>query len=181
MGRLSHYHLYERVGLPIYESIACFCTGYPWSGSCWIGVVGRFSRHRGYGRPFNHPLGKKAAFKRVVILGGIPSLEFWINPFSTSTSYHLSLLLLFISGLGQAGFSIMQSSIILVESTDDMRSRTMGALVLAIGVGPLGRLQSGSMAEALTVSWAVGSMAFAAFIATLGTMAYLKGFIRGRS
>jgi hypothetical protein len=37
------------------------------------------------------------------------------------------------------------------------------------------------MAEALTVSWAVGSMAFAAFIATLGTMAYLKGFIRGRS
>ena len=75
----------------------------------------------------------------------------------------------------------MQSSIILVESTDDMRSRTMGALVLAIGVGPLGRLQSGSMAELLTASWAVGSMALMALIATLGTVGYLKGFIRSRS
>ena len=41
----------------------------------------------------------------------------------------------------------------LVESSDAMRSVAMGALVLAIGVGPFGRLQSGSMAEALTVSW----------------------------
>jgi MFS family permease len=113
--------------------------------------------------------------------GGSLLLSFGLILFSTSTSYHLSLLLLFFSGLGQAGFSVMQSSIILVESTDDMRSRAMGALVLAIGVGPLGRLQSGSMAEALTVSWAVGSMAFIALIATLGTMGYLKGFIRGRS
>ena len=113
--------------------------------------------------------------------GGSLLLSFGLILFSTSTSYHLSLLLLFISGLGQAGFSIMQSSIILVESTDDMRSRAMGTLVLAIGVGPLGRLQSGSMAEALTVSWAVGSMAVMALIATLGTVGYLKGFIRSRS
>lgn len=113
--------------------------------------------------------------------GGSLLLSFGLILFSTSNSYHLSLLLLFISGLGQAGFSIMQSSIILVESTDDMRSRAMGTLVLAIGVGPLGRLQSGSMAEALTVSWAVGSMAVMALIATLGTVGYLKGFIRSRS
>jgi len=125
--------------------------------------------------------GRKRLSNEWLFSGGSLLLSFGLILFSTSTSYHLSLLLLFISGLGQAGFSIMQSSIILVESTDDMRSRTMGALVLAIGVGPLGRLQSGSMAEALTVSWAVGSMAFAAFIATLGTMGYLKGFIRGRS
>jgi MFS family permease len=100
--------------------------------------------------------------------------------FSMSTSYSLSLCLLFISGLGQAGFSIMQSSIILVESSDAMRSRAMGALVLAIGVGPFGRLQSGSMAEALTVSWAVGSMALAALLATLATMIFNRGFLQGK-
>ena len=125
--------------------------------------------------------GRKWLSNEWLFSGGSLLLSFGLVLFSTSTSYHLSLLLLFISGLGQAGFSIMQSSIILVESTDDMRSRAMGALVLAIGVGPLGRLQSGSMAEALTVSWAVGSMAFMSLIATLGTIGYLKGFIRSRS
>ena len=125
--------------------------------------------------------GRKWLSNEWLFSGGSLLLSFGLILFSTSTSYHLSLLLLFISGLGQAGFSIMQSSIILVESTDDMRSRAMGALVLAIGVGPLGRLQSGSMAEALTVSWAVGSMAVMALIATLGTVGYLKGFIRSRS
>ena len=125
--------------------------------------------------------GRKRFSNEWLFSGGSLLLSFGLILFSTSTSYHLSLLLLFISGLGQAGFSIMQSSIILVESTKDMRSRAMGALVLAIGVGPLGRLQSGSMAEELTVSWAVGIMALAALIATLGTMGYLKGFIRGRS
>ena len=125
--------------------------------------------------------GRKRLSNEWLFSGGSLLLSFGLILFSTSTSYHLSLLLLFVSGLGQAGFSIMQSSIILVESTEDMRSRAMGALVLAIGVGPLGRLQSGSMAEELTVSWAVGIMAFAALIATLGTMGYLKGFIRGRS
>ncbi len=124
--------------------------------------------------------GRKRLSNEWLFSGGSLLLSFGLILFSTSTSYHLSLLLLFISGLGQAGFSIMQSSIILVESTEDMRSRAMGALVLAIGVGPLGRLQSGSMAEELTVSWAVGIMALAALIATLGTMGYLKGFIRGR-
>tara|TARA_B100000674_G_scaffold479562_1_gene478109 strand:+ start:282 stop:1433 length:1152 start_codon:yes stop_codon:yes gene_type:complete len=125
--------------------------------------------------------GRKRLSNEWLFSGGSLLLSFGLILFSTSTSYHLSLLLLFISGLGQAGFSVMQSSIILVESTEDMRSRAMGALVLAIGVGPLGRLQSGSMAEELTVSWAVGIMALAALIATLGTMGYLKGFIRGRS
>ena len=125
--------------------------------------------------------GRKRLSNEWLFSGGSLLLSFGLILFSTSTSYHLSLLLLFISGLGQAGFSIMQSSIILVESTEDMRSRAMGSLVLAIGVGPLGRLQSGSMAEELTVSWAVGIMALAALIATLGTMGYLKGFIRGRS
>ena len=125
--------------------------------------------------------GRKWLSNEWLFSGGSLLLSFGLILFSTSTSYHLSLLLLFISGLGQAGFSIMQSSIILVESTDDMRSMAMGTLVLAIGVGPLGRLQSGSMAELLTASWAVGSMALMALIATLGTVGYLKGFIRSRS
>lgn len=98
--------------------------------------------------------------------------------FSASTTFHLSVGLLFLSGIGQAAFSIMQSAIILVQATDDMRGRVMGTLVLAIGGGPLGRLQSGAMAGAWGAPIAVGAMAALAGLATLGVGLFLQGFVR---
>ena len=76
-------------------------------------------------RSFGHP----AIFSTGSILACVGLLAF-----SLSSSMTLSLAALAIAGVGQAGFSIMQSSIILVEATDEMRSRAMGALVLAIGM-----------------------------------------------
>lgn len=75
--------------------------------------------------------------------------------FATSTFFGLSLALLICSGLGQACFSTMQSSIILLSSSDEMRSRAMGTLVLAIGAGPLGRLQAGALAQSFGAPFAV--------------------------
>lgn len=78
-----------------------------------------------------------------------------ILTFSTSTNYTLSAALLLLSGIGQACFGIMQSSLILLSASDEMRSRAMGTLVLAIGTGPLGQLQIGALAETWGAPWAV--------------------------
>ena len=72
----------------------------------------------------------------------------------------------------------MQSSIILVEASDEMRSRAMGALVVTIGIGPLGRLQSGAMAEVWGVQSAVGAMALMAVCGILVAAAKVRGFVR---
>jgi MFS family permease len=98
--------------------------------------------------------------------------------FSSVQSFGLAMMFLIIAGMGQAGFSIMQSGIILTESADEMRSRAMGALVLGIGTGPFGRLQSGAMAESWGAALAIGSMAAWGGIATLVVVCLLKGFIR---
>jgi hypothetical protein len=100
--------------------------------------------------------------------------------FACSSSFSLSLALLVLSGLGQAGFSVMQSAITLVEASDEMRSRAMGAVVLAIGTGPLGRLASGALAASLGAPLAVGAMAAGALLAAAGTLALLPGFARPR-
>jgi predicted MFS family arabinose efflux permease len=97
--------------------------------------------------------------------------------FASSPYFLLSAAFLFVSGVGQAGFSIMQSAIILVEAVDAMRSRVMGTLVLAIGGGPLGRLQGGAMAEAWGAPLAVGTMAGCAGLMTLLAGILLRGFI----
>ena len=70
----------------------------------------------------------------------------------------------------------MQSGIILVEAADEMRSRAMGAVVLAIGGGPLGALQGGALAEAWGAAWAVGGMAAFGGSAILAIAMLLPGF-----
>jgi hypothetical protein len=101
--------------------------------------------------------------------------------FACSSTFGLSLGLMVLSGIGQAGFSIMQSAITLVEASDDMCSRAMGAVVLAIGAAPLGQLQSGAMANTWGAPLACGSLAGLALLATLGTMVLLPGFVRPRT
>ena len=86
--------------------------------------------------------------------------------------------MLLIAGVGHAGFSIMQGSIVLMEAADKMRGRAMGTLVLAIGGGPLGRLQSGAMAAAWGAPMAVGSMAVFAGAAILVLIGLVPRFVR---
>ncbi|MEZ4681779.1 MAG: MFS transporter [Caldilineaceae bacterium] len=98
--------------------------------------------------------------------------------FANSTFFGLSLTLLICSGLGQACFSTMQSSIILLASSDEMRSRAMGTLVLAIGAGPLGRLQAGALAESLGAPIAVSLQAVLAALLVGTVILKLPGLRR---
>jgi MFS family permease len=76
--------------------------------------------------------------------------------FAMSSSYAVALVLLGVSGLGQAAFASLQSTIVLSASTDQMRGRAMGALTLAIGSTPFGSLEIGAVSVALGAAWAVG-------------------------
>ena len=100
--------------------------------------------------------------------------------FSHSTSFWLSFGLLVCSGLGQAAFSVMQSSIVLTNSSDEMRSRAMGSIVLGIGAGPPGRLQIGALAEHFGAPFALSSHTLTCAILCLVTTALLRNFRRTR-
>jgi MFS family permease len=67
--------------------------------------------------------------------------------FSLSRWYLLAFGLLFMVGAGTACFATMQSSLVLTSASDAMRGRAMGALMLAIGFGPLGALLIGALAS----------------------------------
>ena len=91
-------------------------------------------------------------------------------------AYPLAIFLLILAGLGQAFFSVMQSAIMLTAARDDMRDRAMGTLVLAIGTGPLGRLQIGALAEVYGAPLALGLHTSAALAAVALITALLPGF-----
>ena len=105
-----------------------------------------------------------------ILTGGTFGMALALVLFSQSQLYALSWALLLITGMGQACFGIMQSSIILLTASDEMRGQTMGVLVLAIGSDPLGKLITGAMAENAGAPMAVGLQAGVAaiFLALIG-------------
>ena len=84
-----------------------------------------------------------------------------------STSFPLSLGVMFAIGLGFSGFAAMQSAILLSHTPRDKRPVLMGVLTLCIGAGPIGLLHVGLLAEwlgaprAMTISASEGLAALA--------------------
>ena len=69
----------------------------------------------------------------------------------------ISFLLLFSAGVGQSGFSTMQSTILLLSSPPEMRGRIMGSQGLVNGLGHLiGGVEIGAVAQAFSISLAIG-------------------------
>jgi len=98
-----------------------------------------------------------------------------IFAFALSTLYPLSWASLLLAGMGQACFGSMQSSIILLTASDEMRSRAMGALVLAISADPLGKLQTGYLAERWGAPATIATQAMMAVVAITAIVAFLPG------
>ena len=68
--------------------------------------------------------------------------------FSASPWYLLSVPMLVALGLGVAGFSTLQPTIVMLVAREEMRGTALGVISLAIGVGPLGALLVGAVASA---------------------------------
>jgi len=78
--------------------------------------------------------------------------------FVWSPWYSLTFALLAVSGLGQSGFSTMQSAITMLAAPQEMRGRMMGLLSFCIGIGtPLGALEMGAIAAAFTIQAAISA------------------------
>lgn len=67
--------------------------------------------------------------------------------FALSPFYETSLAVLFIAGLGIAGFSSMQSTILLSVAPPEVKGRVMGLLAVSVGTMPIGILYAGFLAD----------------------------------
>ena len=114
----------------------------------------------------------RPAWYRPVFSAGAAGFIGMVVLFSLSTRFTVSLPILLLAGFGVAGFSAMQSTLLLHGTPLDMRSRVMGLLSLSIGAAPFGILLVGAFSEwlgparALTVTSVAGltTLAAAAFV-----------------
>jgi len=91
-----------------------------------------------------------------------------------SSSYWFALAVLILGGLGTAGFSNMQTTLMLTEAPPSMRSRLLGIVTVCIGTGPLGILAAGALSDHIGPRDAVLTMASLGLAATILLVAGLR-------
>jgi MFS family permease len=85
--------------------------------------------------------------------------------FAFANAYALALAALTVAGAGTAGFSTMQSTLVMQTTTAEMRGRAMGALSMAIGTLPIALFVLGAIAEATGPVSALGTSALIGIVA----------------
>ncbi|MFQ6026983.1 MAG: MFS transporter [Dehalococcoidia bacterium] len=92
-----------------------------------------------------------------VFVGGALVIALGVTLMAWSPWFIVSFVLLLLAGMGQAGFSTMQATILLLSSPPEMRGRIMGSQGLVNGVGHLvGGSEIGAIASAFGISLAIG-------------------------
>lgn len=112
--------------------------------------------------------------RRLTFIGGSSLFFVALLAMAISPSYWLAVAVLIIGGLGTAGFSNMQSTLMLTEAPPEMRSRLMGIVTVCIGTGPLGVLLAGVLADASSPRDAVLIMALVGLALTIALAARLR-------
>jgi MFS family permease len=105
---------------------------------------------------------------RTLMVGG--SLLFLVcvmlMPFAPT--FAIACTLLVTGGIGSAAFANMQTSLIVLHAPPHIRSRLMGLLTVCIGMGPLGILLIGFLADRVGPLRAVDIVASAGLVAVAG-------------
>ena len=105
---------------------------------------------------------------RLVYVGGVTMYMVMLIVFALVPDVPIAGAALLLTGVSNAGFSVMQATLIYLAAPPEMRGRLYGVLSVCIGSGPIGFLALGVLADmigaslATALSGAVGLCALAA-------------------
>ncbi len=111
---------------------------------------------------------------KAIYLGGITLYLAMTVAFALATGPLLAGTALALSGVGGAGFAIMQPTLVFLATPVEMRSRVLGLLSVCIGLGPIGFLVLGGLAEVFGASAATAMMGLAGLAAIAATRRWWK-------
>jgi MFS family permease len=109
-------------------------------------------------------LAKPAQYKAIYV-GGITLYLIMLPAFAWAPDPLLAGAALLLTGVGGAGFAIMQPTLILLATPVELRSRMMGLLSVCIGLGPIGFLILGGLAELAGAPVATATMGITGLVA----------------
>jgi MFS family permease len=100
---------------------------------------------------------KPPVFGRVYI-GGVVVYLVMLPVFALAPYPLLAGAVLLATGVANAGFSIMQATLVYLAAPPEMRSRVFGVLSVCIGVGLVGFIHLGLLAGLIGAAWAIATI-----------------------
>jgi MFS family permease len=97
------------------------------------------------------------SFARLYI-GGVMLYLLMLPVFALAPYPLLAGAVLMVTGLANAGFSIMQATLVYLAAPPEMRSRIFGVLSVCIGVGMIGFIHLGMLAGLIGAPWATATI-----------------------
>jgi MFS family permease len=82
-------------------------------------------------------------------VGGVILYMIMLILFAVVTAPAIAGVALLLTGIGGAGFSTMQATLVYLAAPPEMRSRILGVLAVCIGTGPIGFVWLGWLADAI--------------------------------
>ena len=131
------------------------------NGSYGLGIfVGLYLTHR---------IRRRLSFGWIFAAGALLQCTAWAV-FALSPLFSMAVMLLFLAGVGQAGFDTMRNVILLTSASNEMRGRAMSTVALTQGIGLPGEILAGSLSESagprFTVALQSGLAALASLLVT---------------
>jgi MFS family permease len=111
----------------------------------------------------------KPHFYRTAYVGGVTLYMVMLIVFALIPLPAVAGSALLFTGFGGAGFSIMQATLVYLSSPPEMRSRMLGVLSVCIGIGPVGFVALGWLADAIGAPWATAATGFTGLLMMLLT------------
>ncbi len=105
-------------------------------------------------------------------IGGALLYMLMLTAFALAPSAVAAGAALLIEGLGAAAFTIMQATLVYLFAPPEMRSRLLGVLSVCIGIGPIGFLHLGLLAEVIGAPWATVATGVEGLVAMALTWRY---------
>ena len=103
-------------------------------------------------------------FPRLYV-GGVLVYLLMLPLFAVAASPLFAGFVLVVTGFANAGFSIMQATLVYSLAPPEMRSRVFGVLSVCIGIGMLGFIHLGLLAGAIGASWATATIGVEGLVA----------------
>jgi MFS family permease len=123
---------------------------------------------------------RPALYGRLYV-GGVVLFLLTLPLFALATDPRLAGAALFVAGLGQSAFGVMQATLVFVSAPPDRRAQAMGLLTMCIGTGPIGFLMLGGLADRLGAPAAVAIAAVAGLAVMAATRRWWRAcWLEGR-
>jgi len=118
-------------------------------------------------------MAKPAMFARLYV-GGVVIYLLMLPVFALAANPLLAGTVLLVTGVANAGFSIMQATLVYLAAPPEMRSCIFGVLSVCIGVGMVGFIHLGLLAGIIGASWATATIGVEGILVMLLTRRFWR-------